>query len=51
MAASVMAELKSANSYQRRGIVEKAGWATPLGEEKPDRDLAETCLDALNDSI
>ena len=48
MASSVMAELKTANSYKRRGIVEKAGWATPLGEEKPDRDLAETCLDALD---
>jgi pimeloyl-ACP methyl ester carboxylesterase len=51
MAAGVMAELKTANSYKRRGIVEDAGWATPLGEEKPDRALAETCLDALSDSI
>jgi hypothetical protein len=51
MAASVMAELKAANNYKRRGIVEEAGWATPLGEEKPDRALAETCLDALGDSI
>ena len=51
MAASVMAELKTANSYKQRGIVEKSGWATPLGEEKPDRALAQTCLDALSDSI
>ena len=48
MAGSVMAELKTANSYQRRSIVEKSGWATPLGAESPDRALAETCLDALD---
>jgi hypothetical protein len=48
MAASVMSELKTANSYQRRGIVEKSGWATPLGAESPDRALAENCLDALD---
>ncbi|WP_299755309.1 hypothetical protein [uncultured Boseongicola sp.] len=40
---NVMAELEKATSYQRRGIVEKAGWATPLGTEKPDRALAEAC--------
>ena len=38
-----MAELEKANAYQRRGIVEKAGWATPLGTEKPDKALAESC--------
>ena len=37
MAASVMAEPKTANSCQRRGIVAKAG-----------RAMAPTCLDALN---
>ncbi|PLW75293.1 hypothetical protein [Cohaesibacter celericrescens] len=42
-AVEVMAELKAASSYQRRGIVEKAGWATPLGGEKPDRALAQSC--------
>ncbi len=39
----ILAELKKASSYQRRGIVEKAGWATPLGTESPDRALAEAC--------
>lgn len=39
----VMAELEKASSYQRRGIIEKAGWATPLGAEKPDKALAESC--------
>jgi len=39
----VMAELEKASAYQRRGIVEKAGWATPLGAEKPDKALVESC--------
>lgn len=43
LSAEVLAELKAASSYKRRGIVEKAGWATPLGAEKPDRALAEAC--------
>jgi hypothetical protein len=43
----VLAELESAASYQRRGIIEKAGWATPLGAEKPNRALAEACKIAL----
>lgn len=44
---AVMADIADASSYQRRGIVEKAGWATPLGSENPDRALAESCLTAL----
>ncbi len=43
----IMAEIEKASSYQRRGIIEKAGWATPLGAEKPDRALAESCQIAL----
>lgn len=39
----IMAELNKASTYQRRRIVEEAGWATPLGAEKPDRALAEAC--------
>jgi len=42
-AASVMTELKGATTYSRRGIVEKAGWATPLGADKPNTDLAQAC--------
>ncbi len=38
---------KANNSYKRRVIVEEAGWATPLGAEKPDRLLAEACQAAL----
>ncbi|MCR8723188.1 hypothetical protein [Frigidibacter sp. ROC022] len=44
---AIMTELDAASSYQRRGIVEKAGWATPLGMDKPDRALAEACQIAL----
>ena len=47
----VLAKLKEANSYQRRGIIEEAGWATPLGAEKPDRALAEACQLALAEKI
>lgn len=39
----ILAELNKASKYQRRRIVEEAGWATPLGAEKPDRALAEAC--------
>jgi hypothetical protein len=43
----ILAELKSASGFARRGIIEKAGWATPLGMDKPDRDLAQACQLAL----
>ncbi len=46
---AVMAELEKTSSYQRRGVIEDAGWATPLGAESPDRDLAESCLSALTE--
>ena len=41
--ATAMTELKAASAYSRRGIVEKAGWATPLGAEKPNAELAQAC--------
>jgi hypothetical protein len=34
-------------SYARRGIVEKAGWAPPLGAERPNSGLAIACEKAL----
>lgn len=46
-AADVLAEIGKASSFQRRGIIEKAGWATPLGADKPVRALAEACGVAL----
>jgi hypothetical protein len=49
-ASVILADLQAAKSYNRRDIIEKAGWATPLGEEKPNRDLAVACVNALTDS-
>ena len=43
LAAAVLAELKAAGAYSRSGIVEKAGWATPLGADKPNTELAKSC--------
>ena len=41
--ATTLTELKAATTYSRKGIVEKAGWATALGTEKPNTDLAQAC--------
>ena len=49
--ADVLAELDAAAKFRRRGVIEEAGWATPLGAEKPDRALAEACQAALADEI
>lgn len=46
-AAEILSELNKANGYNRRGIVEKAGWATPLGAERPVPGLAIACEKAL----
>jgi alpha/beta superfamily hydrolase len=43
----VLAALKAANSYDRREIIEKAGWATPLGSSEPNRALAISCNSAI----
>ena len=43
LAAAVMTELKAAGRYARGGIVEKAGWVTPLGTDKPNVELAKSC--------
>lgn len=45
--AELLAELKAANGFNRRGVVEKAGWATPLGSDQPVRALAVACEQAL----
>jgi len=43
----ILTSLKGATSYDRRGIIEKAGWATLLGSDEPNRALAEACVSAL----
>lgn len=42
-AVAVLAELKEASAYGRRTILEKAGWATALGTEAPNVELAQAC--------
>ena len=45
--AARMTEFAAANASNRTSLVEKFGWATPLGAEKPNRDLAKACATAL----
>jgi hypothetical protein len=46
-AAKVMAELKVAFIRNRPGIIENAGWATPIGQEEPNSQLANACALAI----
>jgi hypothetical protein len=41
--AAKLEELKAMSSYSRGGYIEKQGWATMSGEEKPDRKVASEC--------
>ena len=40
-------ELQEASTYQRGEYVEKQGWATMPGEDKPDSNVAEECARLL----
>ena len=40
-------ELKKAGSWERDRYVEKQGWATMLGEKKPDNEVADGCAKRL----
>ncbi len=42
-----LAELQKVDGWQRGEYVEKQGWATMPGEEKPDRKVAEACAKLL----
>lgn len=46
-AAAVLAELEAASGFNRRAVIENAGWATPLGTDAPNRALAQACQLAL----
>ena len=46
-AMTLMAEFTAATGNNRLAVVEKAGWATPLGTETPHRELARACQLAL----
>jgi hypothetical protein len=48
---TVLAELKAATGYNRRGVLEKAGWATPLGADKPNSLLAAACEEQLGKAV
>jgi hypothetical protein len=50
-AATVLAELKAATGYNRRGVLEKAGWATPMGADKPNSLLAGACEVQLGKAV
>jgi hypothetical protein len=50
-AAAVLAELKAATGYNRRGVLEKAGWATPMGADKPNTLLAAACEAQLGKAV
>jgi hypothetical protein len=42
-----LTELKDTSTWQRGDYVEKQGWATMLGEEKPDSKVADGCAKLL----
>ncbi len=46
-AAAVLAEMAAATTSAKRAVIEKAGWATPLGTETPNRALAQACQIAI----
>jgi len=39
--------LKEAGSWERDRYIEKQGWATMLGEKKPDSEVADECAKRL----
>jgi hypothetical protein len=41
--AEKLVELKAMSNYSRGNYIEKQGWATMSGEEKPDRKVASEC--------
>ena len=47
MSAAVLTELDTTHGLNRRGVIERAGWATPLGAEKPISDVAIACEIAI----
>lgn len=44
---SIMEAFKKAPAYSRDTVIEKAGWATLLGSDKPNSELADACVTAL----
>jgi hypothetical protein len=46
--AAKLAVIRETVSYQRRGALMEAGWATVPGADAPDRDIAQACLASLD---
>ncbi|MCU9848959.1 hypothetical protein OEZ60_13190 [Defluviimonas sp. WL0024] len=46
--AEMLATIRGSSSYQRRGAVMAAGWATMPGTDASNRDIAQACLSALD---
>jgi len=49
-AAAKVAALKAESSWTQPDLIEKGGWATPVGAKKPNSDLARSCAEALTSS-
>lgn len=47
LSSQVLSELEAARGFNRRGVIERAGWATPLGSDKPLSEVAIACEAAL----
>ena len=46
----ILAEFEKASSYQRRGVVEKAGWATPLDRKSTRLNSSHTDISRMPSS-
>ena len=46
-AAAQLTSLQKLSPYEQRGFVEKGGWATPTGGDKPNTSVARACADSL----
>jgi hypothetical protein len=49
-AAATLKALKAQDDYDPSDVIEKAGWATPMGAKDPNSDLAQDCANALTAS-
>ena len=49
--ATLFETMKAGTSYDRTAIVTKAGWATPMGLDKPNSALAASCQGKLTEAL
>ncbi len=49
--AALFETMKAGTSYDRTAIVTKAGWATPMGLDKPNAGLATACQAKLTEAV